>query len=315
LERLRQHDEATAASNGRMLTELWALTSRLAADRVPALVLKGPVLALWGIGLQARVFHDLDLLVRPADMARAGAALKSTGFVELQTGNHDYHRVYAKTAARPAIVLELHFGMVDRERRYVPDLEGLWDRAVCVSILDHPCHTVSVTDHLLLAILQLPHHHWDLRLAVDIGHVVARHTATIDWDGFMERARAWGMRVLAGSTLGAAAAMWNLALPDRVAQFAEPETSVQKVQWHLVREALSEQLGLDGARLGRTAQFLILDRPSEAFAAAIARSLMQRDGTKSLSGIARRLRTGIAGVPALLAALSGTARRSPKAFH
>jgi hypothetical protein len=271
-------------------------------------VLKGPVLAFLGTGLQTRSFNDLDLLVQPDDLAGASAVLRSRGFAELQS-RHPCHRVFVKTAPPPAAVVELHFDLIDEERRYVPDLPGVWDRAVPIDLPGLTVSTASITDHLLLTIMQLPHHRWSLRLLVDIAHVAARWTTTIEWGPFTERARAWGMRALAGSTLQAAASLLNLVLPAAAARFAEPDTYVQRLQWRIVRQALSEQLRLDLPRLGPAASRLILDQPSMALA-LVVRTVFRPNspgGWTTLSCIGRRLRTGASTVPSLLAILSGTA--------
>ena len=304
-----QHD-LTSKSNGRLLDELGRVTTLLSVMGIPTLVLKGPVLAFLGSGLQVRPFHDLDLLVRPHDLSSTSSALRSLGFVELRNGNHDYHCLFIKMVDHLATVIEVHFDIVDRERRYVPDLPGVWDRATIIDILGHPVYTPSVTDHLLLTIMQLPHHHWAPRLLVDIGHVAARWRETIEWTEFIRRARAWGMRVLAGSTLRAAESLLHVALPPIVARFAEPEGYIQKLQWRLVDGALSEQLRLGPTRLNRATPFLVADRPSVMFSLVIRRTLGPKDraGRQSFSAIVRRLWTGAMSLPPLLSIFSRIGR-------
>jgi hypothetical protein len=269
--------------------------------------LKGPVLAFLGTGLQTRSFNDLDLLVRPGDLAGASAVLRSRGFAELQS-HHPCHRVFVKTAPPPAAVVEVHFDLIDEERRYVPDLSGVWNRAVPIDLPGLIVSTASITDHLLLTIMQLPHHWWSLRLLVDIAHVATRWTTTIEWGPFTERARVWGMRALAGSTLQAAASLLGLVLPPAAARFAEPDTFVHRLQWRIVRQALSEQLLHDQPRLGPAASRLILDQPNMALALVVRTVLRPSSpgGWHTLSCIGRRLRTGAASLPSLLAILSGT---------
>ncbi len=273
LDRLRRCHQATAAANMRLLDELWAVDGLLATRGIRALTLKGPVLASLGAGLRIRMFHDLDLLVRPDDFGRAAEALRLAQYTELQTGAHDYHRIFAKLSAPAPPIVELHFGLIDRPCRYVPDLEGIWRRAKGIDILDRQLQTADVTDHLLLTIMQLPHHHWSPRLLVDVGHLAVRQAHAIDWAEIRPRARAWGMRVLAASVLHAAASLLRFTLPPKFASCAKPENYVQRVQWRLVRDALSARLGLGAPSLGRAPRFLILDQPGAALTALVHRSL------------------------------------------
>lgn len=312
---LQEQHDLTAKSNSRLLDELARVTEVLSAVGIPTLVLKGPVLAFLGTGLQVRSFQDLDLLVRPHDLLSASAALSSLGFVELRKGNHDYHRLFVRALAHSAIVIEVHFDLNDRGRGCVPDLPGVWDRAVSIDIPGCRVRTPSVTDHLLLTIMQLPHHHWAPRLLVDIGHVVARWRETIEWTEFIRRARAWGMRVLAGSTLHAAESLMHVALPPIVERFAEPEDYIQRLQWRLVLAAMTEQLRLAPPRLSRAAPFLVTDRPSLIFALVIRRALGQRErgALQKFSANVPYLRTGATTLATLLAVFSRKGRQRESA--
>ncbi len=308
---LQVHHDRTVENNRRLLDELSTVTARFTARSIAGLVLKGPVLALWGTGLETRPFHDLDLLVRSEDLAGASDALRSTGFAEVRSGN-PYHRVFVRMTPPPPVIVELHFDIIDGEHRYVPELSGVWNRAVTVDLLGCRVSTPSITDHLLLTVMQLPHHLWTLRLLVDIAHVTSRWESAIDWAGFAERAQAWRMRALAGSTIHAAASLFRLTLPPAAARLTEPKTYVQRVQWHLVQEALCEQFRSSPPQLGRAASWLIFDQPGTALALVVDTLLRTgvRGGWKDLSSIGRRLGAGAASAPALFAILSGTARSS-----
>jgi hypothetical protein len=310
MEWLQEQHDRTAQSNNRLLDELGRVTTLLSAREIPALVLKGPVLAFLGTGLAVRPFHDLDLLIRPHDLLSASAALSSLGFMDLRSRHHDYHRVFVKMVAHSPTLIELHFDLIDRERRYLPDIPSIWDRAVSIEILGRTMCTPCVTDHLLLTIMQLPHHHWSPRLLGDIGHVTTRWRDAIDWTEFVGRARAWGMRVLAGATLHAAASLLHVALPPVVTEFAKPGDYIQRLQWRLVQEALSEQLRLKPPRLSLVTPFMVADRPSAMFALMIRRTLGPKDrpDRRGFSAIVHRLWAGAVSVPPVLSILARTVR-------
>ena len=66
------------------------VVTRLDDAGIPAIVLKGPSIARWLYPAGGRTYADTDLLVPPAEFARAGDVLRSLGFREL-LGGFDPH--------------------------------------------------------------------------------------------------------------------------------------------------------------------------------------------------------------------------------
>lgn len=318
-ERLREHDHAvprnvsawlqvqhaqTRANNRRLLEELHRITGVLDTCEIPALILKGPVLALLGTGLSVRPFHDLDLLVRPEDLVRTMKALRPLGFAEVRS-EHPYHRILVRAAA-PATVIEVHFDLIDAERGYTPTLSGIWTRAGTFDLPECTVSAPSITDHLLLTIMQLPHHHWDPRVMIDVAYLFTRWGGVIDWERFAHEAHAWRMRVLTGATLRATASLLELALPPAVSRLAEPGSYLERVQWRLVEQALLERFRLGPPRIGRAASCVVVDRPAAMLPLAVRTVLKSggQGGWSSIPRVGRRFWMGMASVPALLASVS-----------
>jgi hypothetical protein len=306
----------TRESNRRLVDELHRVISALEAREIQTLVLKGPVLALLGTGLAVRPFRDLDLLVRPEDLVRAIDTLRPLGFAELRH-RHSYHRILVRQTASSTAVIEIHFDLVDVERGYTPAMPGVWNRAVTFDLPGCTVSAPSITDHLLLTIMQLPHHHWNPRLLIDVAHLAARWRSAIDWEAVVEHARAWRMRVLTGATLRAMSSLFQFALPPAAARIAEPISHLERIQWDLVKRALTEQLRLDPPTIGGAASYLVLDRPATMLALAPRMVLGPhvRGRWTNFTQIGRRLRAGAARVPALLAIISKTAFSRHQRVH
>ncbi len=260
LEWLQTQYDQTANRNVRLLDELNTIISMLAVSGIPALVLKGPVLGHLGIGLLVRPFHDLDLLVKRCDLDEATTLLKTRGFFEAGSTSHPYHQIFVRPMEGLTTIVEVHFHLADRNRSYTPDIAGLWDRSTQLNLHGRAMTTLSLTDHLLVAMMQLPHHYWNLRLVTEIGTIVDRWKDVIDWDIAIERAQGWGMRALAGSTLHAVRRFFRVALPGTITPFAHPEHYFRRIQWQVVRYAILEQLEPTRSNSNRLASLIISDR-------------------------------------------------------
>jgi hypothetical protein len=259
---LRVQHEHAAERNLVLLRELHAVTAHLLKHGVPALVLKGPVLAHLGVGTLVRTYHDLDVLVPRPEFPRAVEALRTLGFVEHPEA-HGFHQamVRVRPAPAPPAAVEVHFDLADYGHPYAPDVLGVWDRAIDVEIRGLVVRAPELTDHLLLTIMQLPHHHFGPRLMLDIACIVHAHGAEVNWEHLIERANAWEMRALVGSALYVLGSLLQVPLPARVSAFAEPAGYVRGVQWRIARRAFLDHLSRSpGGKTADVAPFVMVDR-------------------------------------------------------
>lgn len=107
--------------------ELASLTAALTEARVPHLPLKGSVLRTYYPAPELRLSCDIDLLVRPEDLARARRVLTEVlGYTDEGDGSHD-----VQTYAPSGLHVELHFDLI--ESGYLPEaaaiLQNVWDHA------------------------------------------------------------------------------------------------------------------------------------------------------------------------------------------
>ena len=176
-------------------------------EGVPVLTLKGPALgeALYrDPGL--RPFTDLDLLIRPADVARALSLLSALGYRHLDVGHSLPYELAWRHAASflggdhpDRLPIDLHWGLLDYPG-IAPapeiDLQEIWERAVKVEAWDQPAWGLCPEDLLIYLALHWGVHHafsglvWRLDLAL----LLRRYGGTLDWDAVTERARRWRVR-------------------------------------------------------------------------------------------------------------------------
>ena len=119
---LLERHRAKVFATLRMTGELFRLLELFAVQDIPALVVKGPVLAIQAYGDPAmRSYGDLDLLVRQRDIRRATEMMSAAGYAAavplsaVDTGKIPGQYLFSKPDSK--LIVELHN---DRTLRYFP---------------------------------------------------------------------------------------------------------------------------------------------------------------------------------------------------
>jgi len=308
LDWLRNQYYETTARNLLQLNNLFEVTTRLSNAKIPVLALKGPVLAHFGLGFRVRNFSDLDLLVQHSDLGAVARLLGSLGYVEAHYPPHPFHRRYLRAHCGPAAIIEVHFDLAELIDSSVrPDVPSIWARSSEITFLGgRSVRAPELTDHLLLAMIQLPHHHWAPRLVADFGAIMSRCGDMIDWEGLVPRAEAWGMRALLGSTLHVLSSLLRVDLPQELRSRLKPDY-FRRMQWHVARLAVEENLSY-GRHLAifRIASVLMVDQPSDVVR-LLGQSVYFRNEDipkiRAFSGGMKRFMAGIASLPSLFGIL------------
>jgi hypothetical protein len=170
---------------------------------IPVIVLKGALLAkriYRDIGL--RTMLDADLLFRKRDLGRAQKLLSKAQYVPYGKKIHiDYHWTL------DAVLEKTGIGM-----------DGLWQRAVPVSISGQPALALSSEDLILHLALHTAYHHLfqqgGLRSLCDIRAVVAHYRNRIDWDVVKLRAQRWNIEKAVWLTLYLAKSLLKADIPE-----------------------------------------------------------------------------------------------------
>jgi putative nucleotidyltransferase-like protein len=170
----------------RLTTELFRLLEVFAANRIGALVIKGPVLAMRAYGDPAvRRYGDLDLLVRQQDIRCATESMIAGGYhaavplSAIHAGKIPGQYLFSKPDSN--VIVELHN---DRTLRYFPrplPIEDFFARQIQARLDTHEVPALAVEDELVLICIHGAKHFWErLMWIADVAGLVSRQT-DIDW--------------------------------------------------------------------------------------------------------------------------------------
>jgi Uncharacterised nucleotidyltransferase len=218
---LVERHRAQVFSTLRMTAELFRILEIFAAKDIPALVVKGPVLAMQAYGdLAMRSYGDLDLLVRQRDIARATEALQAPGYQAtvslraIEAGKIPGQYLFSKPDAK--LLVELHN---DFTLRYFPrrlPLEKLFARHILVPLDGREAPALAVEDELVYICVHGATHLWErLCWIADVAALVTRQL-DIDWQGVTETAKELGAERMLHAGLRLASDLLHARLPETV---------------------------------------------------------------------------------------------------
>jgi hypothetical protein len=225
----------------RLTAELFRVLDRFASERIGALVVKGPVLAMQAYGDPAiRSYGDLDLLVRQRDIRRATELMCAAGFTPsiplsaIEAGKIPGQYLFSMPDSQ--LIVELHN---DRTLRYFPrrlPLEDFFSRQIRVRLDSHEVPALSAEDELVLICIHGAKHFWErLMWIADVAALVFRQTA-IDWEGLADSAREVGAERMLHTGLRLASDLLKTQLPDEVHRMVQADVVAarlarQTCQW------------------------------------------------------------------------------------
>lgn len=166
LEAMRLQLRQNAQRNLFLSGELLRVLECLSQDGVKALAFKGPVLA-WSLyghpGL--RRFHDLDILVDPADLDRTMELFASLDYYpdlgrRAQTKIVPSEGQVSLFRAAPPASVDLHWNLAPHAMGLKLDARHLLPRAVAVTVAGRPVLTFGPEDQLLLCAFHGSKHGW-----------------------------------------------------------------------------------------------------------------------------------------------------------
>ncbi len=191
---LLEYHRAQVFSLLRMTAELFRLLQLFATKNVPALVVKGPVLAMQAYGDPSiRSYGDLDLLVRQRDIRSATESLLAIGYqAAIPLSAIDAGRIpgqYLFSKSDTNLIVELHN---DLTLRYFPrrlPLEKLFERRILVHLDGHEAPALAVEDELVYICVHGATHLWErLGWIADVAALISRQS-NINWQGVAEIAK------------------------------------------------------------------------------------------------------------------------------
>jgi hypothetical protein len=190
--------------------ELHRLGRALDAANVPFIPYKGPLLAERLYGDPAlRMAGDLDILVKPGDVATASDVAIGLGYERIwpiqplspaqrKVHTHTkYHDRFQMGRGQAQLRLEVHWAIVPRQVGFPPDWKNLWEDLESVQVRGRTWLRHSPEMLLLWLSAHGGNHCWlSARFLVDIAELL-RQQPQLDWSRVIERSAQWrGARML-----------------------------------------------------------------------------------------------------------------------
>ena len=201
-EELRGAFHRNTMHNLRLYGELRRFLSALKLEGIPLILLKGIFLAdavYDNMGL--REMNDIDVLARPADLARIAEILTGMGYTPLQPICVDItlkaHHHLPRMVKNGHAAFEIHWNLTKPDNSYSINPEGLWECALPVRIAGCDALGLSPEDLLLHLCLHTSYQHqfaFGLRPSCDIAETIAHFDSALNWQAVLDRAGRWGWR-------------------------------------------------------------------------------------------------------------------------
>jgi len=260
--------------------ELQRLLHAFNQAQIPLILFKGPVLAHTVYPeVSLRTYHDLDLLVRPPDLARAHAllvAMEYAYYEEFRANTIDSKRVgYNYTVKSPysllEVLIELHTAPHPGQGGIFFDPDIIWARAQQITILGEPTLTMSLVDHLLYLCWHYRFHGFTrLIWLYDIVAILRSAGAKIDWEVLVDTARNLHLATNLYYCLTWCRDLFGVAIPEYVLKQLYPplicRVLIERVAMPNAARALSSSSWRQRRMLARRA---MVDKPFELIASAI----------------------------------------------
>jgi hypothetical protein len=249
---LRRAYYGNGARNALLYKELNRILGALQEIGTQSIALKGAALAETVYPHRAlRAMSDIDLLVRPDEVARVEARLMEMGYahqphprgIEWCTAHH-YHFVFAQTKATGSVIpIEIHWHIDRPGRPFTIDLEGLWARAVPARIAGVDTWMLAPEDLLLHLCLHACKHGLtgSLRPLCDISATIQRYGPTLDWEQLQARAVQWRIVPYAYLPLHLARDLVGAAVPEAGLTALKPEHFEERLLGWATAELLEDQ--------------------------------------------------------------------------
>jgi hypothetical protein len=276
-ERLHREVHGNTLRNHYLANEMVRIWRLLRSNGVSALALKGPVLAVGAYGdLASRQFADLDLLVRPAELNAACAALAGDGYrTKMPLKRRGQAAGWEATFARSGELYEidLHWRLSPRYFAFAPEGDELWARAVEVELGTGRVLTLGPQDLMLFLCAHGAKHGWQSLSGVcDVAQAARAYEC--DWQGLYERARALGnSRIL---LLGALLAYELLAapIPETLIAAARADSSVRRAAHTFYRYFYLQETGGPGLHQRWSVPLAMIEHRSARLRYLLARALL-----------------------------------------
>ncbi len=255
LDQLRTYFQKNVCRSLLLTRELLRLLKLFEEHNIPAVPLKGPVLAETVYGNASfRQFVDLDILVHRNDALTAKNLLASQGYLPLDS------QTDAEAADTLGLVPEHHFSCMRDSQVFIelhwrsdPPLfslslesEYLWERLVPIPFAGTKVLGFPSTDLLYMLCEHGARHCWQqLSLICDVAELV-RDPLCINWKQVLEQAKKTGGQRILFLGLFMAWDLLGAALPEKVLRMTQTDPMVKVIARKVYKGFLQENYAPQG---------------------------------------------------------------------
>ncbi len=227
--------------------ELRNVLGSLRQAGIPCIPLKGPVLTVGSYRkLGLRDFDDLDLLVAPADVTRAVAALANIGYagwdipaqwVATHLRTESEHNLVCD---QRKVTVDLHWAIGRRYFTMPMDFESLWNRSAHTKLIGSAVPDLCAEDTVLFLCYHGGKHLFSrLTWVCDVAATITAHP-NLDWDALLAMAAGMNARRLLLLGLRLAREMLGSELPVRIRAMIEAESALEPLVAMVLRGIFDE---------------------------------------------------------------------------
>jgi hypothetical protein len=220
-DRLMEASREAQRRNLALQVELLRLLTILDTATVPAIPLKGPIVAAAAYGNSAlRMYADLDILIHQADLERARGTLEAHGYVpSFSFTPRDYRAYVHGECALPFkhsqrnIPVELHWSLVERYLSIRLPIDSFWQRRVPTVLSGRTLLTLSAEDLFTYLCIHAGKHQWErLEWVASVAGIIEAHPR-MNWLAVENIARKAGVTRFVRVTLLLANRLLQTPLP------------------------------------------------------------------------------------------------------
>jgi FkbM family methyltransferase len=224
--------DETRKSNEKLFDELGHLLDVLASQKIEAIPIKGPVLAIQTFGdLGLRRFRDLDFLIHDRDLRPAIAALREAGYERQGNFTEEQFEMIHRLQGQEIIFKQSIGTAIEPHTRLTPitmaldiDYGGIWRRARLSIIDGRSMLTLAPEDcFITLAIHGGKELWWNIKWVCDVAAFIGVHPQ-LDWTAIEVRARAQGCLRMVLLAAALAERYFGTIVPDNVAASVAADT-------------------------------------------------------------------------------------------
>ncbi len=216
-------------SNLLSTAEMCRIVNLFQSQEIEVIPFKGPTLALSAYGdLALRQFHDIDFIIRKADVLRAQEILLAEKYkpqIECNTSTLDRNHEFP---FKGAVFLELQTEMLHRKFALTINDDELWQSLVEVEIDGNLIRTLSPENLLMILCAHGTQSLWKRLIWIcDLAELVRAHR--LNWNRVHKRALALGAKRMIRLGLCLANNLLGTPLPDEISEEIKTDKVVAKL--------------------------------------------------------------------------------------